>query len=99
MIATVAANHPEMAFDFAIANMAAVNQRVDATSRSRYFPMLARGSSSSEMVGKVRAYAEKHLAPEARRDAETTVAAIQDRLKVRDQRVPEIDGWLQRNGI
>jgi len=99
MIATVAANHPEMAFDFAIANMAAVNQRVDATSRSRYFPMLARGSSSSAMVGKVRAYAEKHLAPEARRDAETTVAAIQDRLKVRDQRVPEIDGWLQRNGI
>lgn len=99
MIATVAANHPEMAFDFAIANMAAVNQRVDATSRSRYFPMLARGASSSAMVGKVRAYAEKHLAPEARRDAETTVAAIQDRLKVRDQRVPEIDGWLQRNGI
>ncbi|WP_313705285.1 M1 family metallopeptidase [Massilia sp.] len=99
MIATVAGNYPEMAFDFAIANMAAVNQRVDATSRSRYFPMLARASSSSEMVGKVRAYAEKHLAPEARRDAETAVAAIEDRLKVRAQRVPEIDGWLQRNGI
>ena len=99
MIAAVAANYPEMAFDFAIANMAAVNQRVDATSRSRYFPMLARGSSSSEMVDKVRAYAEKHLAPDARRDAETAVAAIQDRLKVRTQRVPEIDSWLERNGI
>lgn len=99
MIATVAANHPDMAFDFALANMAAVDRRIDASSRSRYFPMLARGSSDPAMVGKVRAYAEAHLAPEARRDAETAIAAIEDRLKVRAQRVPEIDSWLERNGI
>ena len=99
MIATVAENHPDMAFDFAVANMAAVDRRVDPTSRSRYFPMLARGSSSPGMVGKVRAYAEAHLAPEARRDAETAVSAIRDRLQVRAQRVPEIDSWLERNAI
>lgn len=99
MVATVAGNYPDMAFDFAVANMAAIDRRIDATSRSRYFPMLARGSSNPDMVGKVRAYAEAHLAPEARRDAETAVSAIQDRLKVRAQRVPEIDGWLERNGI
>jgi aminopeptidase N len=51
------------------------------------------------MVGKVRRYAEANLAPEARRDAETAVAAIQDRLKVRGERVPEIDGWLKRKGM
>lgn len=98
MIATVAANYPDMAFDFAMANMAAVDRRVDASSRSRYFPMLARGSSNPAMVAKVRAYAEAHLAPDARRDAETAIAAIEDRLKVRVQRVPEIDSWLERNG-
>ena len=99
MIATVAASHPDMAFDFALANMAAVDKRIDATSRSRYFPMLARGSSDPAMVGKVRAYAEANLAPDARRDAETAIAAIEDRLKVRAQRVPEIDAWLARNAL
>lgn len=99
MIATVAESHPDMAFDFALANTAAVNKRIDATSRSRYFPMLARGSSDPAMVGKVRAYAEANLAPDARRDAETAIAAIEDRLKVRAQRVPEIDAWLARNTL
>ena len=96
MISTVAETHPDLAFDFALANMAAVNARIDASSRSRFFPALARGSSDPEMVGKVRRYAEANLAPEARRDAETAIAAIQDRLKVRGERVPEIDGWLKR---
>ena len=97
MISTVAATHPDLAFDFAVANMAAVNERIDASSRSRFFPMLARGSSDPAMVGKVRRYAEANLAPEARRDAETAIAAIEDRLQVRRQRVPEIDGWLERH--
>jgi len=99
MISTVADSHPDLAFDFALANMAAVNARVDASSRSRFFPMLAKGSSNPQMVAKVRAYAEANLAPEARRDAETAVAAIEDRLKVRAQRVPEIEAWLMRTGI
>lgn len=99
MISTVAETHPDLAFDFALANMAAVNERIDASSRSRFFPALARGSSDPDMVGKVRRYAEANLAPEARRDAETAVAAIQDRLKVRGERVPEIDGWLKRKGL
>ena len=99
MISTVAETHPDLAFDFALANMAAVNERIDASSRSRFFPALARGSSDPDMVGKVRRYAEANLAPEARRDAETAVAAIQDRLKVRGERVPEIDGWLKRKGM
>ena len=98
MINTVAGTHPDLAFDFAVANMAAVNARIDASSRSRFFPVLARGSSDPAMVGKVRSYAEANLAPEARREAETAIAAIQDRLKVREQRVPEIDAWLARQG-
>jgi len=99
MISAVADTHPDLAFDFAVANMAAVNTRIDASSRSRFFPSLARGSSNPEMVAKVRKYAAANLAPEARRDAETAIVAIQDRLKVRAQRMPEIDGWLQRKGM
>jgi aminopeptidase N len=94
MIAMVSHSHPELAFDFALANIKAVNERVDATSRSRYLPGLAGSAATPAMIEKVRAYAEAHIAPEARRDAETAIAAIKDRIKVRRERLPEIDAWL-----
>jgi aminopeptidase N len=98
MVARVARNYPDMAFDFAIANMGKINERVDVTSRSRYFPRLASGSSDPAMIGKINAYAGAHVAPTSRRDAETAVADITDRIKVRRERLPEIEAWLANNG-
>jgi aminopeptidase N len=94
MISRVARLHPDMAFDFAIANMASVNDRVDASSRSRYFPGLGRGSDDMQMIAKLNAYAAAHLAPGARGDTATSIAGITYRIKVRQQRRPLIDAWL-----
>jgi aminopeptidase N len=98
MVARVAQNHPDMAFDFAIANIGKVNERVDATSRSRYFPRLASQSSDPAMIDKVNNYAGANLAPTSRRDADTAIAVIKDRIRVRNERMPEIDAWLAKNG-
>jgi aminopeptidase N len=98
MVARVSQNHPDMAFDFAIANMGKVNERVDATSRSRYFPRLASQSSDPAMIEKVNSYAGTNLAPTSRRDADTAIAGIKDRIRVRKERMPEIDAWLAKNG-
>jgi aminopeptidase N len=97
MLSRVAQHHPDMAFDFALANIGKVNERVDASSRSRYFPRLASGSADPAMVGKVNAYAAANLAPTSRRDADTAVAAIKYRIKLRSERLPDIDAWLARN--
>ncbi len=94
MLAQVAHGHPEMAFDFALANMAKVDERVDSTSRSRYFPRLAAGSASQATIGKLEQYATAHLAAGSRRDADTAIAGIRDRIKVRAERLPAIDAWL-----
>jgi aminopeptidase N len=94
MLAQVAREHPELAFDFALANMAKVNERVDATSRSRYFPRLAAGSAEQATIGKLEAYASANLAAGSRRDADTAIAGIRDRIKVRAERLPAIDAWL-----
>ena len=94
MLAQVAREHPELAFDFALANMAKVNERVDATSRSRYFPRLAAGSAEQATIGKLEAYASANLAAGSRRDADTAIAGIRDRIKVRTERLPAIDAWL-----
>jgi aminopeptidase N len=50
MVARVAQHAPELAFDFAVANMARMNARVDESSRSRYFPGLATHSSDPAML-------------------------------------------------
>ncbi len=97
MIRGVAARFPDMAFDFALANMAAVEARVDATSRSRFFPGLASGSADPAMIAKIGAFSTKYLAPDARRDADTAAANVAYRIKVRTDRLPVIDAWLARN--
>ncbi len=99
MIDTVSGVFPEMAFDFAVANLAKVSERVDGFARSRYFPGLAASSADPAMVAKVKAYAEANLAPASRHDAEIAVARIQYRIKVRGERLPDIDAWLSRNKV
>ena len=94
MISTVAGTFPDMAFDFALAHMAAVNERVDFTSRSRYYPGLAGGSADPAMIAKLRAYGDANLAPTSRRDLETAVTGIAYRIKVRKERLPAVDAWL-----
>jgi len=98
MISQVAGENPDMAFEFALANLAKINERVDASSRSRYIARLAGGSSDPAMVGKLNAYAGANLAPTSRGDVELAIAAIKDRIKVNGARLPEIDAWLAKNG-
>jgi aminopeptidase N len=94
MVSRVADHHPDMAFDYATKNMEKVNRRVDSSSRSRYYARLAYGSADPAMAGKLNAYAGANLAPTSRRDVDTAIAAIRDRIRVRTERLPEIDAWL-----
>jgi aminopeptidase N len=54
MISYVSKRFPELAFEFALAHRAQVDERVDATSRSRYYPELASASGQAAMIDKVR---------------------------------------------
>ena len=98
MIGAVSGQHPDMAFDFAVAHKDAVDKKVDSSASSRYYPQLASRSLDPAMVGKVKAYAEKYLAAGSRRDADTAVANIEYRIKVKNERMPAIDAWLKQHG-
>jgi aminopeptidase N len=98
MISTVARRYPDMAVDFALANVEKINERVDASSRSRYFARLASASSNPATIDKLRGYAQDHLAASSRGDVYSAIAAIQDRIKTNAARLPEIDAWLKQNG-
>ncbi|PHV06318.1 aminopeptidase [Janthinobacterium sp. BJB412] len=94
MISRVANRQPDLAFDFALANQAELNKRVDANSRSRYFPGLGKNSAEPAMIVKLKAYADANLSASARGDTKSAIAGIEYRIKVRSERLPEIDAWL-----
>jgi aminopeptidase N len=94
MLRQVSGNHPDMAYDFALAHMQQVNEKVDATSRSRYFPNLGGGSSDPAMIDKLTAYAKANLDQSSRGEVETAIANIKYRIKVKQEIVPVISSWL-----
>jgi len=97
MIRGVAWRHPELAYDFAIAHRAQVDKLVDSTSSTRFYPALGGSSFDPAMIGKIKAY-EATIAQTARRPADTVIANIKYRMMIRNQRLPAVDAWLQKNG-
>lgn len=99
MISSVSWEHPDMAFDFAVAHREKVNTLVDSTSLPRYYPGLGASAKDLAMVDKINDFAEKYIAPTSRRDAKSAVNGIQTRLKLRAQLLPQIDAWLKSKGV
>jgi aminopeptidase N len=95
LISAVAVGHPDMTFDWALANRERVDPLVDASSRSRFIPGLASRSADPAMVGKLQSYAEHHMTPQSRGAADRAIASIQDRVRVRQQRLPDITRWFE----
>ncbi|MDB5692649.1 MAG: family peptidase [Alphaproteobacteria bacterium] len=98
IIAAVAAEHPDLAFDFALRNRERVEALVDSSSRSRYLPGLAGGSSDPAMIGKLEAFATRNMTPQSRRPADVAIASIRDRVRIRATRLPEITRWFEAKG-
>lgn len=97
MIRAVGFYHPDMAFDFAVAHRAQVDKLVDSTSASRYYPGIGASSTEPSMIDKINAYAEAHIAKGSRRVANTVIANIKYRMMVRQDRLPAVDAWLEKN--
>jgi len=50
------------------------------------------------MIEKVTAYAKANVAEGSRREVDTAIVSIKERIKVRTERLPAIDAWLQKQG-
>ena len=97
MIRIVAYDHPDMAFDFAVAHRDQVDKLVDSTSASRYYPGLGASSTKPEMIDKIKAYADAHIAKSSQRVANAVIANIKYRMMIRNDRLPDVDAWLARH--
>jgi aminopeptidase N len=93
IISAVAGAYPEKAFDFALANRAAVETLLEPTSRTTFFTGLASGARTAATLPKLTAFAETTPAS-SRNEIAKARAVIQYRLDVVARRLPDVDRWL-----
>ena len=94
IISSVAGEHPDLAVDFALANLDKVQALVDVASRSEYVAQLATGSENPAMPAKLDAYAKQYLTPDSRKPVDTAINVVKNRIKTRPRIKAEIGAWL-----
>ena len=96
LLRAIAGRHPDMAFDWAVANRDLVNGFVEQSSESGYIVGLGGGSNDAAMPGKIQAYADKYLPAASRGGAQRTIAGIAVRKATADRLRPAVETWLAR---
>ena len=94
IIGAVAANHAEMAVDFAQANQAAVDRLIDASARARFLAGLAASSNDPAMIAKLEAIAAP-LPADVRKPYDKVLASLKERSVSRPRITRETASWLK----
>jgi hypothetical protein len=94
MISRVAVDNPDLAWQFALAHLRDLDQRLDALQRYRYVPALGAQSNNPDRLAELRRFIDEHVPPKPRKQVERFYSDLEFRLKIRTERVPEIDMWL-----
>jgi hypothetical protein len=95
IIESVASLHPELAFDFTLANEQKVLALVEASSRHSYIPQLARSSADPVLAAKLRDYMLRSIPEGGRQDAEQAIAEILRRARSFSYNRPEYEAWVK----
>jgi len=93
IIAAVAGEHADLAFDFALANRAKVEALVDSSGATGYVAGLSAASRDPAMIGKLERFRDASP-PDERRGIERRIAQIRDRLATEPRLAREIGDWL-----
>jgi len=95
MVSEIAEIHPDLAFDYVVARRDRMDALLDPASRASYYPTLALRSIDPAMVGKLQAFAERHIALESRRSADNAIAQVKMRSAFARDRLGAVDRWLE----
>lgn len=95
ILEAVALGHPELAFDFAVNDEAAVLELVEGASRWAFIPYLASASDDLALAGRVKAYADRSIPADARQASDRAVAEITARARSKAKLVPALEEWVR----
>jgi aminopeptidase N len=96
LLSSVAVGHPELAFEFAVANDALVNSFLETSTRAGFVVQLGARSNDPAMPAKITAYAERTLPESSRAPAVRTVNTIANRAAFAKRLRPAVTAWTAR---
>jgi aminopeptidase N len=96
LLRAIAGAHPDLAFDWAVANRDLVESFIEQSSRAGFIVGLGGGSNDPAMPGKITAWAEKNLPEASRNPAKRVIAGIAVRKAAADRLRAATGQWLAR---
>jgi aminopeptidase N len=93
IISSVAGGHPELAYDFVMANRARVQELVDDSGQTKFFTELTATSTDPAMIERLESLGSS-LAADQRQPVDQALAALRDRLASYPRLRSEIHAWL-----
>ena len=94
MVRDVSTVHPDLAWRFTLANLAAINRGLDSLNRTMFVPRIAANSKDLKRADELEAYAATHIAADAQGEVKVALSQIRSAADVHDRRLPQIDAWI-----
>ncbi|MGN6279471.1 MAG: M1 family metallopeptidase [Sphingomonas sp.] len=96
LLSAVSNFHPDMAFDFAVANLDTVNPLLEESTRAGFVVGLGSRSNDPAMPGKIQAFADKNLPEASRQGVKRSLTSIAVRKAVADRLRPAVTKWVAK---
>jgi aminopeptidase N len=87
-------DHPDLAWEFARANMKQLLAKTDAVGANRYAASLFVFFSEKSRADELRAYAKVNLPPASAKEVAKSVDEIEFRSEFKDRLVPQLTSWI-----
>src|SRR5437762_1527162 len=91
--------HPDIAWEFAAANMKTLLAKTDAAGANRYAPSLFTFFSDDSRADELKSYAKTNLAPASAPDVAKVVDEVQFRTEFKKRLAPELNTWIEQKGL
>ena len=98
MISAAANRHSKRAVEFAIAHWDRIAPLIEPSSQARYVPSLLNDATDLSLIGELERFAEQHIPSDGRQELRKAEATVRYLARIRNDRVPEIDRWIQTDG-
>jgi aminopeptidase N len=92
-------DHPDIAWEFASANMKALLAKTDAAGSNRYAPALFTFFSDDSRVGELKTYAKNNLPSESAREVAKAVDEIQFRAEFKKRLTSQLNAWAGQKDL
>lgn len=95
---SVAANHPDLAWKFALAHVDQAGFPIEPYERLRLMPAIASASNDVKRTSELEDYAHRHIPASAQQNVVSAISTIRLNARLRAGRLPEIDAWVAKSG-